>query len=361
MRILFLTRYNWQAASSRYRFLQYMPLLERAGHSTQVQPLVDDAYLKDLYQKGRRRFSHLMHAYARRLVAIPSVSNFDAVVCEQEVLPFLSAVVEEFVRWLNPRFIVDYDDAAYVKYGRWPILRHKIPRVMAAAEAVVVGNGYLAEYARRFNPHVFVIPTVVDLSRYPNRQSALPSATVRVAWIGTPVTASLLRSLLPVFGELQRGHPNMVLRFIGAGNRVSLDGLRFESLAWSERTETQLLAESDIGIMPLLDSEFARAKCALKLVQYMACGLPVVASPVGVNREVVQENQNGFLAATEKEWLEKLEALIANPELRKRMGEAGRAKVASQYTLERGFAKWKQILERSYDPSTARESGLEAL
>jgi len=240
---------------------------------------------------------------------------------------------------------VDYDDAAHCKYERWPVLRKKIARLMAAAEMVVVGNNHLAGYARKFTPHVTVIPTVVDLAAYPNHQDATPSSTIRIAWIGTPMTANYLKPLIPELERLQTKHPNVGFRFIGAGS-LPTNGLRIESREWSAATEGQLLSECDIGIMPLCDTEFTRGKCGLKLIQYMACGLPVVASPVGVNRKIVEENRNGFLAANSGEWFKKLEALVENAELRRRLGESGRSKVAAEYTVEQGLAKWLKILEK---------------
>jgi glycosyltransferase involved in cell wall biosynthesis len=190
-----------------------------------------------------------------------------------------------------------------------------------------------------------VIPTVVDLAAYPKHRNGAPSSTIRIAWIGTPMTATYLRPLIPEFMRLQKKHPQLGFRFIGAGS-FSSNGLRTETREWSVTTEAQLLSECDIGIMPLSDTEFTRSKCGLKLIQYMACGLPVVASPVGANCEIVEENRNGFLAANAREWIEKLSALIESAELRKRLGESGRAKVADGYTLEHGLSKWLEILEK---------------
>jgi glycosyltransferase involved in cell wall biosynthesis len=246
---------------------------------------------------------------------------------------------------------MDYDDAAYFKYSQWPALRNKIPRLMATATAVVAGNQYLADFARRYTPRVWVIPSVVDLGRYPNRQEMPATCTVRIVWIGTPITAKMLRPILPVLRRLSEKHPNLDVRLIGAGQNFSCDGLRLERLGWSEQTEARLLVASDIGIMPLLDSEFARGKCGLKLVQYMAAGLPVVASPVGANDEIVQENRTGFLPTSTEEWLETLDKLIGDVELRRRMGEAGRARVAAHYTVHHGFSKWLEVLEEALKPT----------
>jgi len=344
MRILLLPRYGPQGASSRYRIWQYAPLFERAGHEVEVQPLVDDGYVKELYKTGRG-LKWLAAGYARRLLGLLRVRRFDVVICEQEVLPFLPESIELFFLSRCRRFFADYDDAAYTKYSRWAALRQKIPKLIAAADTVVVGNDHLARYARQFTRRVCIIPTVVDLARYWRRWESAPRDTVRVAWIGTPHTAKFLKPLIPVMERLQYEHPTMSFRLIGAGNGFLRNGLRLEVLAWSEQTEIDLLSECDIGIMPLPDGEFMRGKCGLKLVQYMACGLPTVASPVGVNTEMVEEGKNGFLAASDDEWLEKLDRLVRHPELRRSLGEAGRSKVEAGYTLEHGFAKWQEILE----------------
>jgi glycosyltransferase involved in cell wall biosynthesis len=348
MRILFLPRYGRLGASSRYRIWQYVPLFERAGHEVEVQPLLDDGYLGEWYTTRRKGWRWLATGYGRRLLGALRVRRFDAVICEQEIWPFLPAFVELFFQRRNLRYFLDYDDAAYTKYSRWPVLREKIPRIMAAAEAVVVGNSHLADYARQFAQRVCVIPSVVDLSRYPNQRQAGASDSIRVAWIGTPDTARFLKPLIPVMERLQYAHPSLSFRFIGAGDGFLRNGLRAEVPGWSERTETNLLSECHIGIMPLPDGEFMRGKCGLKLVQYMACGLPVVASPVGVNPEIVEEGKNGFLAATDDEWFGKLDKLVRHPELRVGLGGAGRAKVAAGYTLEHGFAKWQEILAENH-------------
>lgn len=345
MRILILPRYTPKGASSRYRFWQFVPGLQCAGHEVKIKPLLGDGYLAELYSMGHRGGRWLAAGYAARFLAALRVWQYDAVICEQEIFPFLPAAAEMLVTKLNSRFILDYDDAAHCKYDSWPPLRRKIARLMSAAETVVVGNNHLAGYARQFTPRVAVIPTVVDLARYPNRQETAASNTISIAWIGTPLTAGFLEPLIPEFTRLQKKHPNLGFRFIGAGS-FSSNGLRAETLEWSPNTEAVLLAQCDIGIMPLPDTEFTRGKCGLKLIQCMACGLPVVASPVGANREIVEENRNGFLAANAQEWFEKLDALVSNADLRKRLGESGRSKVAAQYTLERALSKWLAILEK---------------
>ena len=345
MRLLFLPRYGPQGASSRYRIWQYLGLFERAGHEVEVRALLDDSYLRELYSTGRRPWRWLASGYARRLLDALRVGRFDAVICEQEVLPYLPDFVDLFYQRLSARFFLDFDDDAHSKYAQWPLLRRRIPRIMAAAETVVVGNNHLARYAQQFAQRVCVIPTVVDLSCYRDRSNAPPASTVRVAWIGTPLTAGLLRGLIPTMKKLQSKHSTLSFRFIGAGVGFACDGLRVETPPWSEKTETELLLQCDVGIMPLPDTEFTRSKCGLKLIQYMACGLPVVASPVGVNQEIVEDGKNGYLASSDDDWFQRVDLLIRNRELRVSFGKAGRAKVEAGYTLGHGFAKWRQVLE----------------
>src|SRR6266446_6662585 len=345
MRILFLPKYGPRGASSRYRIWQYVPLFERAGHEVEVQPLLDDGYLGELYSQERRGWRWLASGYGRRLFGAFRFGRFDAIIFDQEMLPFLPAFVELAMQRRNARFFVDYDDAAYANYARWPWLREKIARIMAAAETVVVGNTHLAGYARQFARRVCVIPTVIDLASYPNHRQIGDADKVHVGWIGTPMTAKYVQAVIPVMERLQRAHPKLNFRLIGAGNGFSCNGLRAEVAAWSRETESELLLGCDIGIMPLPDTEFTRGKCGLKLIQYMACGLPVVASPVGVNREIVEEGRNGHLATSADEWYARLDGLIRDPGLRMSMGKAGREKVAGGYTLEHGFSQWQEILE----------------
>jgi glycosyltransferase involved in cell wall biosynthesis len=347
MKLLMLPKYGRKGASSRYRLLQYVPMFERAGHEVEVWPLLENEYIEELYAHGNRPVRTLLPGYRRRAWQILSAGKFDAVICEQEVFPYLPDFCELLLRRPARRLFLDYDDAAYVRYQRFPYLRKKIGRVMSWADWVVAGNQHLADYAKQFARRVAIIPSVVDLKKYPDDQSARNPSAVCIGWIGTPITAALLRPLLPVFLRLQSRFPRVVFRFIGAGEGIESSELRYEAPAWSEETEGQLLAECDVGIMPLPDTEFMRGKCGLKLVQSMACGLPVVASPVGVNREIVENGENGILASSDAEWEEALGRLIANREVRLRMGKAARQKVENEYTLERGFAKWMDVLAKS--------------
>jgi glycosyltransferase involved in cell wall biosynthesis len=224
---------------------------------------------------------------------------------------------------------------------------------MAAAHTVTVGNGYLAERARSAGAgRVEFIPTVIDLDRYPetppeDRAGGPP----RVVWIGSPSSCRYLNLLRDPLMQLRK-RIEFKLRIIG-GTAPDLPGVDIEAVPWSEETEVASLRECQIGVMPLFDSPWERGKCGYKLIQYMACGLPVVASPVGVNREIVRAGENGLLAGTTGEWVEVLDRLLANRDLRHEMGRAGRKRVEEEYCTQRVAPRLLELLTAAARRSVA--------
>lgn len=338
--VLFLTKYARNGASSRYRFFQYLPWLEQAGFECQVQPLFDEAYLVHRYQSGRGHVGDILRAFLRRFVTLTTARRFDLVVLEYEFLPYFPALPERLLGWLGVPYVADYDDALFHRYDQhrsgWVrrLLSDKIAQVMRGAHLVTAGNAYLADYARRAGAvRVETIPTVIDLERYPpsHTEPALDTPFT-IGWIGSPTTAKYLQAIVPALAEVCANGKGRV-RLIGSGP-VDLPGVPVEVLPWDEATEVDRLTQFDVGIMPLPDEPWERGKCGFKLIQYMACGLPVVASPVGVNHEIVEQGVNGYLAETPAEWIQALNALSLDYDLRQRMGLAGRKKVEQNYSLQ---------------------------
>jgi len=202
--------------------------------------------------------------------------------------------------------------------------------IMRRASIVVVGNAYLADRARAAGAkRVELVPTVVDLERY-RADRGSDGRAFTIGWIGSPSTAKYLARLAPVLAGFCRAHD---ARLVVVGAReVSLDHVQVELKPWSEATEVEDILGFDVGIMPLPDDPWERGKCGYKLIQYMACARPVIASPVGANRQIVEHGVNGFLATTDDEWRSALEMLYAAPELRARLGAAGRRKVQTAYS-----------------------------
>jgi glycosyltransferase involved in cell wall biosynthesis len=220
---------------------------------------------------------------------------------------------------------------------------------MKSSQLVTAGNAYLADRARKAGAvHVEVVPTVVDLSAYSVRFISFSNTAVRVGWIGTPNTWN-------AFGQTLHTQINDTLaahgaRFCAVGAELEARRVgNLEVIAWSEDTEVDAIQSMDIGVMPLPDTPWARGKCGYKLIQYMACGLPVVASPVGVNKEIVEHGVNGFLAESDAEWRTAIEALLSDADLRRRMGAAGRKKVEDSYSLQVWGPRVAQMMRQVAD------------
>jgi glycosyltransferase involved in cell wall biosynthesis len=353
VKILLLTRYDRLGASSRLRALQYLPYFQSLGWQVDPVPFFSQAYLRNLYA-AQSTWKQVLIAYLRRFKALTRAGDYDLVWIEKEVLPFFPAVAERLLKGLRIPYMVDYDDALFHQYDLhrlWPVravLGRKIDAVMRHASVVVAGNQYLADRARNAGARsVEIVPTVIDLDRYatPVPRSETADRPLVVGWIGTPKTSRYLHPLKSVFASLQS---RFNVRFVAVGaSRKSLGGLPVEPWPWTEATEVESIKKFDIGIMPLDDSPWERGKCGYKLIQYMACGLPVVASPVGVNCEIVEPAVNGWLVDDLAEWENKLVAVIENSEMRQGMGRQGRARVEEWYSLQAQAERVKDFLREA--------------
>jgi glycosyltransferase involved in cell wall biosynthesis len=352
MKVLALPRYERLGASSRMRFLQYLPWLARGGLEVTVSGLFSDAYVRAL-QRSRRDRRAIVRSYARRLSRLLGARGFDLLWIEKESLPWLPGLVERALLPGGVPYVLDYDDAVFHRYDQHPrgairwAFGEKHPALMRGAALVVAGNEYLAEFAARAGAtDIAVLPTAVDLDRYRLDRGERPAedGAPRVGWIGQRATAGFLRPLAPLFGRLAAAGR---ARFVAIGIDPGALGLPMEGVPWSEDTEARSLRTLDVGIMPLADGPFERGKCGYKLVQYMASGLPVVASPVGVNRRLVEHGVNGLLADGPREWEVAIETLLADPALRRRMGEAGRRKVEEGYCLTVTGPRLVELLGRA--------------
>ncbi len=341
MRIACLTRYDDLGASSRVRFGQYAGPMSRIAPdlSWQRQSLLDDRYLRAKYA-GASTAPHALRCYAARALALARTPPPDLWWVEKELWPWAPAWLERAVLSRRP-YALDFDDAIFHNYDRHrsALVRRlwgrKIDRLMAGAALVTAGNAYLANRASGAGARrVQIVPTVVDLDRYPPRTAGDPAGdgTTDIAWIGSPATVAYLRLLAEPLRQLTARHP--VRLVVIGGGETRLPGVDVVVKPWSAATEAADLARCHVGVMPLPDTPWERGKCGYKLIQYMACGLPVVASPVGVNREIVQPGQNGLLAADDTQWLDALEQLITDPALRVRMGQAARTTVEQRYSVQ---------------------------
>lgn len=335
--IAILSRHVPQAASSRLRTFQYVPHLEAAGATVSCRPFFDESYLHHLYGQGARRTANVARAYARRFKDVWQTRRFSVAWIEKELFPYLPAGFETALAALKIPYVVDYDDASFHTYDqhRHPLVRHllshKLDGLIRNASAVTVGNSYLANYVQSHGARqIHRVPTVVDLNRY----TALPPPPqdrLRIGWIGTPATTKYLHLLEEPLRRLLQIRP-ITLVTIGASTLPSF-GVPLEQHPWSADSESALLSSIHVGVMPLPDEPWERGKCGYKLIQYMACARPVVASPVGVNVDIVTPSV-GFLARTPADWIQALDTLGSNPAVAEAMGQQGRALVETDYSIQ---------------------------
>jgi glycosyltransferase involved in cell wall biosynthesis len=333
MNVLGLALYGSLAASTRVRLQQYVPALRQAGIHLDIQPLLGDDYLHSRFGGGKLPVAGMLGSALRRLANLLGARRYDLAVVYCEVLPLAPAWLEKAL--LRIPFIYDLDDAFYLKYVRGPflplqaMLGGKMDALMSAARAVTAGSGVLASHARRFNRNTVLLPTVVDTARYRVAEVAA-HRPFTVGWIGSPSTAPYLADMVAPLSRLGRGGD---VRFVVIGGKApAVPHVEVVEQPWSEATEVELIRQFDVGVMPLPDTEWARGKCAFKLIQYMACGVPVIGARVGANIDVVTPDC-GFLAASEDDWVQALESLRADAGLARRLGVAGRLRVEKNYSL----------------------------
>jgi glycosyltransferase involved in cell wall biosynthesis len=349
MRVLLLTRYERLGSSSRVRFYQYIPYLTAHGIEIVTAPFFTDDYVRNLYAGQRPSSKTVLRAYLNRLSALIRSRSFDILWVEKELFPWMPAGFEALLHKLKIPYMVDYDDAVFHRYDMHDsflvraLLSRKIDHVMRNATLVIAGNKYIAERAVQAGAHkVECLPSVVDVSQYVMTEPT-SARSFRIGWIGSPVTAPYLDVVREALDQLRReSSVNLIL--IGAGKVPSFPDIPTEILPWSKEIEIKISQLFDVGVMPLVDGPFERGKCGYKLIQYMAGALPVIASPVGVNQQIVEPGTNGFLPDSSADWLAALQTLRDDVQKRKMMGQAGRQKAEQLYNLQVTAPRLRNLL-----------------
>jgi hypothetical protein len=357
-----LTRYGRLGASSRQRCLLFKEPLQRRGLAVGESQLLSDAYLRQLYGNRPLRRAEIIGRYARRVLAILRSARSDVVWIEKEALPWMPAWIERLLIGRRT-LIVDFDDGWHLKYSardaRWHarLVPRKLEALARRADIVLVGNRELLGWARAAGAaNVVYMPTVVDLDGY--RVAAEPDGPFTIGWIGTPAN---LRCLQTVIGPLrQLSKQGARLLAIGAPETFQLPGVAIDAVPWSEATEADQLGRCHVGIMPLDDTPWNRFKSGYKLIQYMAAGRAVVASPVGANLDIVVHGRIGFFARTDHEWTDALARLRDAPELRRRFGSEGRRRCAAHFSLGAALGRMTEALLPLWADAVPSPAGADA-
>jgi len=325
----------------RYRIEQWEPLLREMGVELTYSSFETAQLQQILHQDGNtlQKIQGVLQSINRRRSELKSIKGFDLVYVFRESALLGPAWFERRIARSGIPMVFDFDDAIFIAYkspsnGYLSYLKfpNKTGEICRLSTHVMAGNQFLADYAKKFNERVTIIPTTIDTEKYQMSEQKPEPETLTIGWSGSFSTAQHLATLSDVLQELAR-QEKFRLRVIGAP-KFELPGVDIEIIKWRSETEVRDLQPIDIGIMPLPDDEWSKGKCGLKALQYMALGIPTICSPVGVNSDIIQDGENGFLADGQAEWIEKLKKLLHSAELRRKLGTAGRATVEKSYSAK---------------------------
>lgn len=342
LNVLFLPKYSAKGASSRYRFYNYEKWFQKEGIIVTYKPLFGDDYIKYLYagKSSRKNIIGILSMLQRVGFLLFCVKKFEHVVIEAELLPKLPLKIEMFFLKRIKSFSLDYDDNISANYAG-SSLSNKISSLIKKAQFVTVGNHW---YMSEFEGNLIYLPTVIDIEKYPD-YSNKKQAIKTVVWIGSPSTVKYLKLIEEELIELSE-KTDFTLKIIGA--KINLDPkIKVQFVEWNAETENKELAESTVGIMPLEDTYWEKGKCGFKLIQYMASGIPVVASDLPANREIITNGTNGFIASNKLEWKKFLEEILTNETLQEAMGSAARKRIQNHYTYQRWGSEYAKIIKEN--------------
>lgn len=325
--------------SQRYRLEQWDPLLREHGVEITYESFEDEELHALLYKPGLlgKKLRLVTRGLNRRLSLVRRVKEYDLVYILREAALLGPPIFEKLIHQRGVPIVFDFDDAIFVSYrspsnGYLSYLKFasKTKTICRIASHVMVGNPYLGDYARQVNDCVTVIPTTIDTEKYRVPPPQGKSGPPVIGWTGSYSTVQHLDTLRGALKKLAE-RESFRLRVIGTP-AYECAPVDVEAMRWRADTELEDLGAIDIGVMPLPDDRWSKGKCGLKALQFMALGIPTVCSPVGVNTDIIQDGRNGFIAATEEEWVDKLGRLLRSQELRQRLGQAGRATVEQNYS-----------------------------
>lgn len=349
--VLFLVPYPQGCApSQRFRVEQFLPVLKNAGIQYTITPFWDTGSWHILYKKGYRfrKGWGMLKGFCRRLYQVGVLTHrYTHVFIHREAAPLGPPFFEWIIaRVLRKKIIYDFDDAIWMpntsaenKWVGWIKWFGKVKYISHWSYKVAAGNAFLASWAAQHNREVTILPTCVDITAKHNRIKNQDTAKVTIGWTGSHSTLKYLNAILPCLQEIaaifngKTGFPLVDFVFIANEEpHFALERMRY--LPWNEKTEINDLLELHIGLMPLAEDAWSQGKCGFKLIQYLGLGIPAVASPIGVNKEIIENGINGFLCITAAEWRAALQKLVTDCALRETMGAAGREKIKKEYSVQ---------------------------
>jgi glycosyltransferase involved in cell wall biosynthesis len=345
----------------RYRLEQWEPLLRERGVEITYAPFESEELHASVYKPGQlgQKLKFVSQSLLKRSSLLSKVKDYDVVYIFREAALLGPPVFERLIHARGVPIVFDFDDAIFVSYkspsnGYLSYLKFagKTKTICRISSHVMVGNPYLAEYAGRVNDNVTIIPTTIDTEKYQPLNRPDVSQPIMIGWTGSHSTVQHLNTLRSALQKLAQ-RESFRLRVIGTPT-YELAGVEVEAMKWHSETELEDLSAVDIGVMPLPDDKWSKGKCGLKALQFMALGIPTICSPVGVNTDIIRDGENGFIAGTDDEWVEKLSQLVQSHELRRKLGDAGRHTVETKYSAAAQAPRVYEVFKSVIKPSKAR-------
>jgi glycosyltransferase involved in cell wall biosynthesis len=341
-KILFIASHRKdRAPGQRFRFEQYMQFLSENGFPNELSFLVTEKDDKILYTKRNyhKKYLFSLRSLAKRRADLKRLNEFDIVFIFREALMTRSTFFEKAAKARGKKLVFDFDDAIWLmnvsdanKWFSFMKNPDKTKQLIALSDMIFAGNQYLADYASQFNKNVKIIPTTIDTEEY-KPVGKKPTDKITIGWSGSITTIQHFEYALPFLREVKTKYGDTIEILVIGDKSYRNEELNIQGKPWKKETELRDLSQIDIGIMPLPDDEWAKGKCGLKGLQYMALAIPTIMSPVGVNTEIIQDGENGFLATTAQDWIEKLSRLIEDEALRRQIGDSGRETVEEKYSV----------------------------
>lgn len=354
-KILFLAAHRpGRSPGQRFRFEQYLDYLVSQNIQYDISFLLNEKDDAAFYSHGHyfAKFRILLKSILIRWKDLKRCRDYDLIFIYREAVMFGSTFFEKRMFQKGCRIVLDYDDAIWMmdvseanKKLKWLKRPLKTKEIISYSKAVFVGNNFLASYAETFNSNVKIVPTTIVASSFQRQHKASGTDSVCIGWTGSYTTLKHFKTAIPFLKILLEKYGSKIYIKLISDEPPQQDEIEIRFCKWNKESEVQDLEEIDIGIMPLPDDDWSKGKCGFKGLQYMALEIPCVLSPVGVNTEIITDGENGFLAATEEQWIEKLSLLIESPELREKTGKSGRRTLVEKYSFESWKERYVKYLE----------------
>ena len=341
-KVLFISNHRLnRSPSQRFRFEQYISFLEENNWECSHSSIISEKSDKYFYKKGYllKKAITIIKAFFIRLKDLKNANKFDIIFIQREAFFTGTTFFEKQFKKSKAKIIFDFDDSIWLSNvsdanKKWSWLKNasKTKEIITLSDIIIAGNLYLSDYASQTNKNIKIIPTTIDTLEYQRINST--KTKICIGRSGSITTIQHFNHAVPFLKKIKEKYGDIIeFKVIGDGKYKNQE-LEIKGIEWEKKTEIRELSSFDIGIMPLPDDKWANGKCGLKCLQYMALEIPTIMSPVGVNRNIIQDGRNGFLASKEEEWIDKISQLIESKELRSSIGIKGRETVLKEYSIE---------------------------